>query len=268
MISFIKRNKKEKPHQSISLALSGGGARGAIHVGVIQALVENNIKIDAIAGTSIGSIVGAFFCGGVPPEKMLEILKTQSFSKLFHFSWNKKGLLKMERLYKIMEDYLPANSFEELKIPFYACVSNIDKGRHEIISTGNLHTAVAASASIPVIFEPVEINGDNYVDGGLFCNLPVKPLTENNNSYILGVHVNNLKPPEELNFIAVAERVFTLVIFENARKYFEKCNYLINPFLEDDYGLLDFGNIEKLYTIGYNEGVKFIENLRKDNVLV
>jgi len=231
---------------------------GAIHIGVLQALVENNIKIDAIAGTSIGSIIGSFFCGGVPPKKMLEILKTQSFGKIFYFSWNKKGLLKMERLYSLMEEYLPHNSFEALKIPFYACVSNIDTGEYEIMNSGELHKAVAASASIPVIFEPVEINGYNYVDGGLFNNLPVDPLL-GKDSFIVGVHTNNYKPDPELSLITVAERVFTLVILNNTKKSFEKCDYLINPFLENDYGLLDFDHTEELYKTGYKAGMEFIK---------
>ena len=256
--SFFKKNTG-----SISLSLSGGGARGAIHIGVLQALVENDIKIDAVAGTSIGSIIGSFFCGGVPPKEMLEIMKTQSFSKIFHFSWNKKGLLKMERLYELMQEYLPHNSFEALEIPFFAGLSNLDKGEFEIFNSGDLHKAVAASASIPVIFEPVEINGYNYVDGGLFNNMPVDPLL-NGDSYVVGVHTNNYRPEPELSLFTIAERVFTLVILNNTKESFEKCDYLVNPFLEKDYGLLDFDNTDILYNTGYKAGLEFVKEFKKD----
>ncbi len=260
MIKFWKKDTG-KP-SSISLALSGGGARGAIQLGVLQALQEENIQIDAIAGTSIGSIVGAFFCAGVSPLEMKTLMKTQSFKKIFHFSWGKKGLLKMERLYELMQQYMPDNDFKKLKIPFYACVSNLDLGRHEVLDSGDLHKAVAASASIPVIFEPVEINGYHYVDGGLFCNMPASPLVQKD-SFVVGVHVNNYKPAEELNIITVAERVFTLVILENAKKSFELCDYLINPFLDRDYGLLDFKNTDVLYDIGYESGKEFVHAFRQ-----
>jgi NTE family protein len=256
--NFKKESGINKKNNSISLSLSGGGARGAIHIGVLQALWENNIKIEAIAGVSIGAIIGAFFSAGVQPLQMKKIMETQSFTKLFHFSWNKKGLLKMDILYDIMDKYIPDVNFDNLKIPFHAGLSNLDTGQFEIMNSGNLKKAVAASSSIPVIFEPVLINEHNYVDGGLFNNMPVEPLL-NTNSFVLGIHVNNFKPSDELTFITVAERVFTLVILNNAKENFKKCDYLINPFLEKDYGLLDFKYTDILFNIGYVEGLKFVE---------
>jgi NTE family protein len=260
MIKFLF-NSSSRTYDSVSLSLSGGGARGSVHIGVLQALYENNIRVDAIAGTSIGSIIGAFYCAGIAPLRMKEIMKAQSFTRIFHFSWSKKGLMKMEALCDILKEHIPENSFESLKIPLFVGVSNLDKGVFEIIDRGELFRTVAASASIPVVFEPVEINGSNYVDGGLFNNMPVDPLT-GKDSYVVGIHVNNFKPAEVLNLITVAERVFTLVILKNTEESFKKCDYVINPFLDKDYGMLDFKEADSLFDIGYKAGTAFVEKFK------
>lgn len=252
-----------KPVDSVAMVLSGGGSRGAIQVGVLQALDEYNIKVKAISGTSIGAIVGVFYSGGLPPVKIKELMKSQGFLKLFHIAWNKKGLLTMEELMKLLKKYLPDNTFESLNIPFYACASNLDTQRYEIFSSGDLHQAVVASASIPVLFQPVIINGYHFIDGGLYNNFPIEPLLKKYD-YILGVHVNNMKPTNNYTAIDIAERVFTAAVKQTVEGKFAKCDYLINPCLEERYGIIDFRKTEKLFKIGYDEGVRFAKYFEKD----
>jgi len=257
---FIKKIVHH-PVNSVSLVLSGGGARGAIHLGVLQALDEYNIKVEAIAGTSIGSIIGAFYSAGITPLQMKKIMESRGFIKMFHFSWNKKGLLTMKDLYRMFEKYHPDKSFSSLNIPFYSCASNLDTNRCEIFHDGDLHKAVAASASIPVLFQPVEMNGCHYIDGGLYNNFPVEPLLKKH-SNILGIHINNNKQPDEYNVFAIAERIFTAVVQQNVVRKMNKCDFLINPFLEKRYGIIDFRNTEELFEIGYKEGVDFVKRTR------
>ncbi len=262
--SFIDNIRKKlfnRSVDSIALVLSGGGARGAIEIGVLQALDEYNIKVDAVSGTSIGAIVGAFYSAGISPLQMKEMMASRIFSKIFHFSWNKKGLLTMEGLYKLFEKYHSEKSFESLKIPFFACASNLDTKQFDIFNNGDLHKTVAASASIPVLFEPIKIKGYHYIDGGLYNNFPIEPLLHKHR-YILGVHVNNYKPPDEYNIVAIAERVFTAVVQQNIIPKMKKCDYLINPLLEVKYGILDFKKTDELFDIGYREGVKFARQFR------
>lgn len=247
------------PIKSVSLVLSGGGARGAIHLGVLQALNENNIKIDAISGSSMGAIIGALYCAGREPKEILTLMSSQKFASLFRLSWNKKGLLAMTRLRKTLKEFIPINNFESLRTPFYCCVSNLDTGNFEIIESGNLALAVTASASIPILFEPVEINNQHYVDGGLFNNLPVEPFL-NKYKNILGVHVNNYKNSKAKNIRNVAERIFTLVSKQNVVPNLEKCTFVIEPLLEKSYKVLDFSKTKTLFDIGYQEGIKFIGN--------
>lgn len=255
----ILRKLTHKPINSVAVVLSGGGARGAIEVGVLQALNEYNIKVEAVSGTSIGAIVGAFYCAGIKPLEMKKIMKSQRFTKLFHFAWSKKGLLSMSELHRLFKKYEIGESFDSLKIPFFACASNLEKESEEIFHSGNLHQAVVASASIPLLFEPKIINNYHYIDGGLYNNFPIEALIDDY-SYILGVHVNNFNHPKDYNAMAIAERVFSAVIKNNVKKKLILCDYLINPFLDDRVGIVDFGTTDKLFEIGYNEGVKFIKS--------
>ena len=261
-LSKLVNKLTKKPVNSVAVVLSGGGSRGAIEVGVLQALDEYNINVEAISGTSIGAIVGVFYSGGLPPLKIKEIMENQTFRKIFNIAWNKKGLLTMGEVLKLLEKYHPDKTFESLNIPFYACAANLDTQRCEIFSTGDLHQAVVASASIPVLFQPVVINGYHYIDGGLYNNFPIEPLLKKYD-YILGVHINNIKPPEKYSAVDIAERVFTAVVKQNVEAKLSKCDYLISPYLEDNYGIIDFRKTDKLFKIGYDEGVRFAKKIGK-----
>jgi NTE family protein len=252
---FIKSLRK-KTFGGLSLVLSGGGARGAIHLGVLQALDEHDIKIEAVSGTSIGAIVGALYCAGMSPLDIKKLMETKKFASVFQLSWNRKGLLTMTKLKKTLTEFIPVNDFQSLKIPFYCCVSNLESGKFEIIDSGDLSKAVLASASIPILFAPIEINGQHYVDGGLLNNLPVEPFESKKN--VLGVHVNNYKYLGSENIRSIAERVFTLVSRQTAKSKLAKCNYVIEPLLEKPYRVLDFRNTAELFEIGYEEGKKFV----------
>lgn len=248
---------KDKP-DNFNLVLSGGGARGAIHLGVLQAFDEHKIKIEAISGTSIGAVIGALYCAGIKPKEIKEIMKSSRFASVFQLSLS-KGFLKMTKLKRAMSEFIPVNDFSSLKIPFYCCVSNLDTGEYEIINSGDLSKAVTASASIPIIFNPVEINNYHYVDGGMFNNLPVDPFVGRNN--VIGIHVNKQKYNGANNIRSVAERVFTLISKQSVDKNRKYCQYFIEPFLEKSYKVLDFNSTPELFDIGYKEGIRFINQL-------
>ncbi|MEN8137387.1 MAG: patatin-like phospholipase family protein [Bacteroidota bacterium] len=256
----IDREKKLQNNKvkSVSLALSGGGARGAIHLGVLKAFDENNIKIDAVSGTSIGAIIGALYCAGNSPDYIKTFTNTKSFKKIFAFSLNNKGLLKMDKMIKLLSTLIPENDFDKLKTPFYSCVSNLDEGTFEILENGDLYKSIVASASIPIVFEPVTIKGKSYIDGGLFNNLPVDPLI-NKKCKIIGVHVNNYKPSEKENMLSSAERIFTQIIKSNVKPQLKKCDYIIEPYISKHIGVLNFNKTDLLFEIGYKEAKKLIK---------
>lgn len=237
------------------IVLSGGGARGLAHVGLIAALEKNGISPAIVSGSSMGAIVGALYSAGVPTDTMLDIAKKRKLYKLFNWSFPKRGgMLSLNILKEELEKHIPENSFKTLKKKLYISVSNISDGKHEMISTGDLHQAVLASASIPVIFEPQVIKGKTYVDGGLFNDLPVEPLLMKCQK-IIASHVNFNGPDPELSSIrAIAERVYRLAIYQHVEKNFRHCDFIVDPPELRRHGVFDFKHIDQLYKIGFESG--------------
>jgi len=247
---------------SWGIALSGGGARGIAQVGALQAIDEAEMKPSCISGTSIGAIVGALYAAGMKPSDMLELLSEKGFLNLFRPKPSLSGLLKMKYLEEVLEKYLP-NSFEELGIPLHVFATNLSKGMCVDFSTGALKEPVIASSSIPVLFEPVEINGEKYVDGGVLNNLPaiaLRPMCD----YVLGIEVNNGKFTQNLNtMMNVALEVFHLVVNKSSDEGVSACDFVIRPEMEVSFDLLDFSKASKLYDSGYKAGVQWVEMVRE-----
>jgi NTE family protein len=252
----------ENSLNNFGIALSGGGARGIIHIGVLKALEESNLKPCCVAGTSIGAIVGAFYCSGVKPEKMLELISGKSFLRMFSIRPSFSGLLKMDYLEKILKEYVPEN-FEELNIPLYVCAANLSKHEVEVFHQGDVYTPIIASSSIPVLFEPVELKGNHYIDGGTIENLPSGVL-RGKCDYILGVEVNRGKFTNNLNNIrSIAMEVFQLTVHNNTKAGMMASDGLIQPELDAKFKLLDFAKAPELFEIGYKEGMKWAKEYKK-----
>jgi len=245
--------------KTIALALSGGGNRGAIHIGVLHAFDVNNIKIDAISGTSAGAIVGAMYCAGHSAMELKAILESQTIGKMLHFSIKKTSIANLNGLRKVLTEHIPNNSYDSLIRKLYVCASNMEDARFEIFTSGDLFTHVCASACVPIIFEPIIINDKHYIDGGLFNNLPVDPLL-NNYHTVIGVHVNNYKISGPYNMKTIASQIFSTVIKENVKRNMPKCDYVINPELEKSYLTFSKNNTNILFNIGYKAGMEFLIN--------
>ncbi|MCB0661527.1 MAG: patatin-like phospholipase family protein [Saprospiraceae bacterium] len=253
----------------IGISFSGGGARGIAHIGVVQALRENNIKVSAIAGSSAGSIIGALYAAGVTVEDMLNLARQASLWKTVKWGIPLDGLAKMDLLIKLLEDALPVDNFEELEIPFFVAVSNLLTGEPEIFNHGPIAEVVAASSSIPLVFKPRPINGQLYVDGGVMLNLPVEPLTSCSD-YIIGVNVRPRVPihkKEVQSFFGIAQRVFDLSLQGNMRPGAAICDMIIAPEGVSDYGLFQFNKVDELYEIGYEAGLDAVERLQEEKII-
>ena len=246
------------------LVLSGGGARGLAHIGVIAALEKNGISPGLISGSSMGAIVGAFYAAGVSPEEMINIARNGKLHSLFNWSFPKHGgMLSLNIIRQVLQQYIPEDSFESLRKKLFIGVSNISAGRHEVFSRGELFRAVIASASIPIVFEPQLIEGQTYVDGGLFNDLPVEPIMGKCKK-IIASHVNYNGPEPELNSIRdIAERVYRLAIYQHVQKNFSKCDYIIDPPELREHGIFDFKHIDRLFEIGYNATELLIEQMKE-----
>ncbi|HZK07289.1 MAG TPA: patatin-like phospholipase family protein [Bacteroidales bacterium] len=242
------------------ISLSGGSARGLAHIGVLQALTEAGIRPQVVAGASMGAIIGALFAAGITPQEMPEFFKKASM--LSFFTWKLPphgGMLSSDKLAEELEEVLGIKTFEELQIPLYISVTNFSRGITEIISSGSLAVAVAASAAIPLIFKPVEMNGDLYVDGGVTDNQPVGPLPKLCRRTIAS-HVNHIRSEYDSTAIKdVAERTYSLAIYENEKPNLKKFRYVIDPPELAQFSLFDFQAIDEIVQIGYKETKRLLE---------
>ena len=161
---------------NIGLVLSGGGARGFAHLGVIQALNESGIFPDVISGTSAGAIIGVLYADGHTPGDILKLMEGSSRLDFMRPAMPREGLLQISGIAKILKSSLRSKIFEELKIPLFVTATDLNNGKAVYFSKGEIFDPVIASASVPVIFQPVKIGDVSYVDGGVLDNLPIRPI--------------------------------------------------------------------------------------------
>lgn len=234
------------------LVLSGGGARGIAHIGVLQALEELDIKPDVLSGTSSGSFVAAFYCYGYTPNEILKIFRSARFFKMVWPAMKASGLLDMRKTRKLFNQYFAEDSFESLKIPLYVTATNLKNGRSTVFNHGPLIDALLASAAIPVLFHPVRIGENDYVDGGITDNLPVDSLI-GKCDYIIGSHCNAVCDNYKTgNFRSVLERSQLITINVNTASQKNKCHFLLEPPGTKNFRVFDFSKADEIFDIGYN----------------
>lgn len=174
--------------KKIGLALSGGGARGFAHVGVLKALVENDIPIDLIAGTSAGSFVGGALASGLSVGEIEAVGREISWFGVAGFSYSPRGFLSNAAMGTFIEKHFPVTRFEDLKIPFAAVACDLEKGEEVILKdTGSLAHAIRASCAIPGVFVPVNDDGRQLVDGGVVSPVPTRAVKKMGAEIIIAV---------------------------------------------------------------------------------
>lgn len=247
----------------IGLTLSGGGARGIAHLGVLQALEEFGIRPERIAGVSSGAIVGALYANGYSPEEILEIAtQTRIFPILRPSSFRQPGIFNLSKVEKTILKHIPHNSFEGLGLPLTVAATDVNKGELMYFDSGNyLSKALIASACVPVMFTPVVFQGRSFVDGGIISSMIVKPLRGNVDK-IIGVHTNPFDPGQPLRSTrSLLERCLTLSIHANARANFSDCNVVIEPLALKTVNAFRVDKAEEIFQIGYEEAQKHKEEL-------
>lgn len=252
----------------LGLCLSGGGARGIAHVGILKALEENEIVVDVISGTSAGSIVGAMHASGCTIDQMMEVLKQSSFFKILRFGIPTDGLVKLTYLRQVLEDYIKEDDFAALQKPLFIAVSNLNSGDAEYISSGPLFDVVLASSSIPWIFKPIEMGGNLYVDGGLLDNLPVKPLLQQVD-LLVGVNVMHKVDTDKKsvqNLMGITNRVFEMSIWANTKPNVGFFDVLIEPDVHS-FSIFQLNKYKELFEIGYQAGLKAVPVIKEKLLL-
>lgn len=238
---------------NIGLVLSGGGARGAAHIGVIKALEEYSIFPTHIAGASAGAIVGALYAAGVPWPEILTFFKTTPLFHTKRFARKKPGFLNSENFYDDLKSYLPQDRFEDLKKPLFIPAANIVDGTSKMFSKGQLIKPIIASASFPGVFTPTEINGKYYVDGGTLNNFPVEPLIPKCDK-IVGVYVNPLKKvtmKDLKHSYSVVERSYKIMVAAESMSKFSNCDMVISPQELVNYTTFGMSHVDAIFNLGY-----------------
>jgi len=224
--------------KTIGLALGSGGVRGLAHVGVLKALEENNIKIDYIAGSSVGAWVGAHytlyqdidtlkeFTIGKRKEKMLSFLDA-SFSG---------GLIKGKKLEKMLNSWLNKGNFSDLKIPLSIVATDLIKAESVIFNTGSLALAARASMAIPGYFKPIVWEDKILVDGGLTNPVPDDIVKQMGADIVISVNLNNFQIPikfkkDEPSVTEVALRTNEIIQCYLAKYSLKQTDILIQPYL-------------------------------------
>ncbi|HRE67227.1 MAG TPA: patatin-like phospholipase family protein [Cyclobacteriaceae bacterium] len=233
------------------LVLSGGGARGIVHIGVLKALDEMGITFDCISGTSAGSIVGALYAAGHKPDSIFDLVKNLSVFKAVRpaFAWT--GLLTLDGLKDVLIKNIPNNDFNKLKIPLTIAATDIKNGQIHYFNNGELIPAVLASSSIPAIFNPVHLNGKLYVDGGILDNFPVKAI-RNQCDIVIGCHCNHISSNFDVtNIKLVVERSLLIAIHANTEVSRSLCDVVIEPPGMDRFSSLDLSKVNEIFEYGY-----------------
>jgi len=237
---------------SVGIVLSGGGVRGVAHLGLLQVLEEMNIEPVVYSGTSAGALVGAFRAAGHPISTILEFFRTTSIFKMGNFAPRKPGFIDSDKFYPILKEYLPED-FSELKTKLYVTATDMVRGRQRTFSHGQLIKPVLASAAFPVVFTPVEIDGELYTDGGALNNFPVEPLT-GECEFIIGSNVHpfkELQPADIRNTLSVMERLFHLSIHHHSVQKYHLCNIVVAPSELAAFSTFDRAHFSEMFEIGY-----------------
>jgi NTE family protein len=189
-VSTLPLQNKVPANRITGLALGSGAARGFSHIGVLHALEECHIKVDLLAGTSIGALIGALYASGVPVTRLKEVASEINWRKLASLvgpSIPTSGLLDSRKITNFIKELLPVNTFEELNIPLAVTTTDIETGELIVIRQGLLLPAITAAISFPGLFAPVRVGNRFLVDGGLCSPVPTDVVKKMGAEVIIGV---------------------------------------------------------------------------------
>lgn len=286
--------------ESIGLVLSGGGAKGIAHIGVIQALEDNDIPIDYITGTSMGAIIGGLYASGYTPQEMLELIKSDGFANwstgtinssltyyfdqkeptpaMFHIniesadsSASKTGILPSSLInplpmnFAFMELFSPytaqcAGNFDNLYVPFRCVAADVFHKRKMVMKSGSLGIAIRASMSFPIVYKPQYINGFPIFDGGIYENFPVNVMTEEFSPDFI-IGVDVNAGEDEIGVDNIIKQVQSMIVQDDAADIPADKGLKIDVVLKE-FNILDFPKADSIYQRGYNKAISMIDSIK------
>lgn len=243
----------------ISLALSGGAARGAYHLGVLQYIDEMNIQVKAICGTSIGAIIGTSYAAGISPSRQLEIFKSREFKDIFSFNFFHNSIFSINSRAAILRQLMPIDNLEELLIPVYFTAVDLSAGEELFFSQGKIPDICLASSALVPMFEPVKYDGRILGDGGLINHMPILPLLEYQYP-IIGVNLHPLTISySQNNIFNFIKRAIYLKTYSSSQDSQKKCNVFISNDKLRNYSLFSLKHLDELFALGYQDAGSLID---------
>src|SRR6056297_400517 len=275
----------------VGVVLSGGGARGVAHIGILKALEEAGVQIDYITGTSMGALVGGLYAIGYSADQLTELSRRSNFIELFTETPNRRytsnyekgfdertiltvpinesglslpqGIITGQNIYSYLSRLLwsahGTEDFDNFPIPFAAVATDVETGEAVVFRSGYLPDAIRASISIPSAFVPHEINGKHYLDGGLSRNLPVQDALDMGANYIIAVDVTSaLVPSDSLNTLTeIMNQSVQYRINERVEEEKKKADLVITMPEIDEYSVASFDMIDTFLEAGLKAGEKY-----------
>ncbi len=283
--------------KDVALVLSSGGARGLVHIGVIEELEAQGFHITSIAGCSMGALIGGVYAAGKLKEyrEWMKFIDIRRMLELTDFSFSINHLVKGNRIIDAIKEIVPDTNIEELRIPYCAVATDWENGREVTFRRGSLFGAIRASISIPAYYEPVRINGMILIDGGIVNPIPLNRVVRKKGDLLIGVDVSghdyqgqnalqhfiemrrksdkSLKNqilskliPDDLdfNYYTLLSRTSSIMIRQNSKLMAKltQPDMLIDIQLKR-YGGFDYDKSEKLIAIGHSYAQKAIEKYNK-----
>lgn len=233
------------------------------HIGLIQALEEHGISPETVSGSSVGALVGALYANGNSVEDMLSFFKETPLFRYNFLTILKPGFIDTDRYFNLFRGYFPEDTFEALERKLYVVATNLQKGEQRYFSEGELIRPLLASAALPPVFSPVELEGQLFADGGIMNNFPLEPV-QKKECFIIG---SNVSMVSELyrnalkNSWQITGRVTSLMIYAINRQKLEACDLLFEFKALEKIGVLDRKGIEKAYLIGYENASRILDGV-------
>jgi NTE family protein len=247
----------------IGLALGGGAARGFAHIGVIQVLEENGIKVDLVCGTSAGSLVGALYAAGRNGKELQAVAESMDEGAITDWTFPMRGLIRGEALARYVRQMTGGRGLEQLPLPLGIVATDLGDGSPILFRQGDVGTAVRASSAVPAVFQPVKIGTREYVDGGLVAPVPVRFARQMGAELVIAVDIG--EPPDpKIPGDAMRMLMQTFSIMGKSINQFElrEADVVLRPKL-DGFSGADFTTRRRAITLGREVATAMLPEIRR-----
>ena len=257
-----------KKKKTLGFALGAGGSRGVAHIGFLQAMKENGIQPDYIAGCSMGSVVGAAYAAGVDLEVMKKAAFRLRLLDLIGPSGRRGGLFDTKKMRKLLEKYIGDIHFDDLKIPYRCIAADMITQKIVTFSTGKVLDGVVASSCIPAVFQPVEMDGKRLIDGGVLIRVPYEEVKNMGADVVVAVDVLGRLDCSEKMPTTLGVLLETLDMMDNLRTQTrrEMQKHLYDIWIEPRLGNMNQFSLKQIvyaYDKGYEIGLEYVDKIKQ-----